>query len=110
MGELKPTQKFEVMLALLHMKPHDVYLLDNVTTGLPLGCALRLKDAMDELAAGGAAVIYLTTDNLLDPMEIEDDQWFIDGKSWFYFVEVHRRKLMAKSKKSDEHARKVSQS
>ncbi len=107
MGELKPAQQVEVMLTLLHMKPYDVYLLDNVTTGLPLGCALRLKDAMEKLAAAGAAVIYLTTDNLLEPVEIEDDQWFIDGKSWFYFVEVHRRKLMAKSEKN---ARKVSQS
>ncbi|NIM12761.1 MAG: hypothetical protein GTO45_11705 [Candidatus Aminicenantes bacterium] len=101
-AELTNIQKFEVLLALTHMKEKQIYLIDNISSYLPIRCAIRLKDRMDRLTEKGAAVIYLTDGETVDIDLAKLGKYYYKGSLWSGIVEEERARIKWGQKKKEE--------
>jgi hypothetical protein len=89
MGGLEGPQEFQVLAALLQMKRKQVYLIDNLSTGYPAECAIRLKEQIETLCNAGAIVILiLSTVTLPESNKITGA--YDDGMHWLYAVEERK--------------------
>lgn len=89
-GTLGKQTKGEILMAVLNMKPRQVYLIDDISRGMPINFAVRLKEKMEELRSSGALVIYLTTDDLLLVKYVKKNQSFYETTSWSELVDRYR--------------------
>lgn len=100
--KLTDIEKFDVLLSFLKIEKKQVYLIDDIATGLPTNLAIQLKDCMDNLAQKGSLVIYLTsTTNTGEDVALEE-HYFYEGISWIYFCEGNRRKMKYRSKSEQD--------
>ncbi len=60
-GQLDNFEKGEVFLAVLPYFKHKIFLVDNVTEGMPVEFITRLNDIMRQWNEAGSAVLFLTT-------------------------------------------------
>jgi len=63
--ELEKHEKFEVSLGLLNMSKSDIYLINNIASGMPMTCSVKLLNKMEELQSN-SLVIYLITPGEVD--------------------------------------------
>jgi hypothetical protein len=71
---------------------------------MPAGAYIRIKERMAELAASGAAVIYLTPDPLAVDRELETrrDYGQIKLEAWDHMVEALKRYKQDREKKGNQ--------
>lgn len=96
--KLNKNQAFEILLSLMRMKKKRVYLIDDITTGLPINYAIKLKDQMAELAEEGSIVLYLTIPVMTDLDLSKLGLCFQEGRSWIYWVEENKKILEMQKK------------
>jgi len=78
----------QVFLAILDMKPFDIYLLNDVSRDMSFEFCLALKKKMDELKDSGSLVLFLysSTDNLLT-RSANSTKYFVESNHWYNMVE-----------------------
>jgi len=85
--QLEDHEKFQVSLELMQMSESPVYLINDVTSGLPLDYSIRFKEKIDELTQQGAIVVYLTAPHMLEVKAMKTGSCFEEGNAWVYLVE-----------------------
>lgn len=101
-SKLEKENKYEVALSKLELSGGPVYLIDNITSDMPLDDAVRFKTRVDELAQKGATVVYVTTPRIVVFKTIEMENYFDDGGAWVYSVKSHEQGLKFQGKKIDK--------
>ncbi|MCK5057079.1 MAG: hypothetical protein KAT34_10515 [Candidatus Aminicenantes bacterium] len=96
---LNKSEKFVVLLSLLAFEKKQVYVIDDIATGLPVDCPIALKKRMEKLRDQGNPVIYLTTTRSPDSKPVEMDTYFHKGISWEYMVGEYELKEKEEVKK-----------
>jgi hypothetical protein len=96
--KLTKNEKFEIMMSLTRMTKKRVYLIDDITTGLPINYAIKLKERMVELTAEGSIVLYLTIPVMTDLDLSKLGLCFHEGRSWIYWVEENKKILEMQKK------------
>lgn len=91
LAQLKEREMFEVWTAMLEMRKRQVYLIDNIAAEMPVDCAGRFIDRIEELKDSGALVIYLTGTEMESGVHDRERQCFADGEGWLYRVQAKRR-------------------
>ncbi len=97
-GTLGKREKFDAVLGFTYAAKSDVYLIDDIATGLPVPYAIKLKDRMTELKKEGALPIYLTTTEMSRVQVLKDGEWFVHLDEWELYVEGNRHSLKSKEK------------
>jgi hypothetical protein len=64
LSRLTPAEKGDIYIKILAGIKREIYLIDNIGKHMSVLFVRRLKQQMDQLAAGGALVFYLLTDHL----------------------------------------------
>lgn len=102
-GQLPLMKQFEVLMSLAAGTKVDIYIFRNTAYEMPAGAYIRIKEKMAELAAAGAAVIYLTPDPLAVDRELETrrDYRQIKLAAWDHMVEALKRHKQGMEKKED---------
>lgn len=100
-GKLTEREKFEVLLTLTRLKKKQVYLIDAISSGLPVEYAIKLKERMDRLTTGGSTVIYLATTEMTDIDLVKMGVCFEEGSNWIRLVKGNKKikEVMKKNKK-----------
>lgn len=101
-GKLNKRERFDVVLALTDVIESDIYLIDDIASGLPVSYSIKLKDRMTALKAGGALPVYLTTTDMVPAHDLKEGQWFEELESWEFVVEGNRRSLESKKRKKKQ--------
>lgn len=101
-SKLERENKYEVVMSLLEMSRSAVYLIDNITSDMPLDDVVRFKTRVDELARQGATVVYVTTPRIVVLKTIEMKNYFDDGDAWVYSVKSHEEVLKVQGRKIDK--------
>ena len=105
-GQLPLMKQFEVLMSLALETKGDIYIFRNTAYEMPAGAYIRIRERMAELAATGAAVIYLTPDPLAADRELETrrDYRQIKLEAWDHMVEALKRHKpdMEKREKREE--------
>lgn len=101
-SELSNADRFHVLLSILQTGTRQVYLIDDMVTGLPVNHIVALKDFMDEQARKGSLVIYLTSTTFSGEDVALETSYFHEGVSWIYFCEVNKIKMKHESKSKQE--------
>jgi ABC-type transport system involved in cytochrome c biogenesis ATPase subunit len=99
-SKLTYIRKFNVLLAILKLKKKQVYLINDIATGLPVTSAIKLKEYMAELAEQGSPVIYLTTTTDEDMTGMP--HYFHEGSNWLYYIEGNKRTIARKKEIAKE--------
>jgi len=88
---LDKNQKFLVSLSLLRLGQEQVYLIDDISYGLPMDCYIQLKFAIDEVESKGATVIYLAQPVFV-PVNLYKRKgvYFMDGSAQIYSIEAEK--------------------
>ena len=94
---LTPRQRREVILAITYMPRPNIYLIDNIATGMPVDYAIAFKERLEALAQAGALVIYLTTNDCSVSEKIGSEPYFYESSYWTGMIE-HRKSLLASQK------------
>lgn len=106
LDQLKEREMFEVWTAILEMRKRKVYLIDNIAANMPVDCAGRFIDRMEELKDSGALVIYLTGTEMESGVDDREKQCFADGEGWLYRVQAKRRLGKDKNKKGVQNGKR----
>jgi hypothetical protein len=87
-GNLPLMKQFEVLMSYAEGTKGDIYIFRNTALDMPAGAYIRIREKMEELAASGAAVIYLTTNPLAIDRELEAQRDYgqMDLKAWDHMV------------------------
>ena len=85
--KLDPDQLGRVWLAILDIKPFDIYLMENVTSGMTRDFALKLKERIDELWENNALVLFLFSDTFLQLKNVEPGRYFLENHRWVHMLE-----------------------
>ncbi|MFC2155929.1 hypothetical protein ACFLRB_05525 [Acidobacteriota bacterium] len=101
-SELSNADRFHVLLAILQTGKKQVYLIDDIVTGLPVNLIVALKEFMDEQARKGSLVIYLTSTTFSGEDAALETSYFHEGVSWEYFCEANKIKMKHESKSKQE--------
>jgi hypothetical protein len=83
-------EKFEVTMGLLNMIKTDIYLLDNIASGMPMFCAVKLLNKMEELQSN-SLVIYLITPEEVNMPSIPGGAYFEEDDIWINLVKSTQR-------------------
>jgi len=75
----------------------NIYLIDNIATGMPVDYAIVFKERLEALAQAGALVIYLTTNDCSVSEKIGSEPYFYESSYWTGMIE-HRKSLGASQK------------
>jgi ABC-type Na+ transport system ATPase subunit NatA len=90
-GKLSEKENFEIAYAILGNKKKDVYIIDDLVTGLPLEYHIRLRNKMVELAKSGALVIFLKKPDVMDMDIAKIGLNYNDGSTWVLWVALKMR-------------------
>ncbi|NIM17293.1 MAG: ABC transporter permease subunit [Candidatus Aminicenantes bacterium] len=88
--KLTKPERGELILELLRMKQQRIYLVYDAAVKMPADFAVQLKDRMEELAAKGAVVLYLTTDDILSTKSHDKGKHIYKSPAWCSVVEDFR--------------------
>lgn len=88
--QLMDHEKFEVLMGILSISSSDIYLINDITVGLPMTCAVKLKEKMEELKQD-AIVIYLTRPENIGLPSLRNKTYFEEGDAWLYLVESQKQ-------------------
>ncbi len=91
LGKLTKPERGELVLELLRMNRQRIYLVYDAVVRMPADFAVQLKDRMEELAARGALVLYLTTDDILSTKSRGKGKHIYKSPSWCSVVEDFRK-------------------
>lgn len=88
-GQLELDEKSRVLLSLLSIIKKDIFVINNLCRGVPEEVFAALDREMRELAAGGAKILYLTSQTV--PETLLKGQGFLDDTDvWSGRMEKHR--------------------
>jgi hypothetical protein len=79
-----------VWLAILDIKPFDIYQMNNVTGGMTRDFAIKLKDRIDELWENNALVLFLFYDTFLQLKNGGPGKYFMEDHRWVRMLESCR--------------------
>ena len=100
---LEDDEAFHVIMALLQMSESQVYLINDVTSGLPVDYAVQFKEVIDGLTHRGFVAVYLTMPHMLEVDTIKKGKCFVDGEAWVYFTDSKKEiKKIGRGKKDEE--------
>lgn len=100
-NQLKNHEKFDIVMGLLSLSKSDVYLINDIASGMPMTCAIKLKNKMEELTEK-ALVMYLTPPEATGMPSLPEGTYFEEGDNWLYLVESNKRLIeMSKDKQSE---------
>lgn len=101
MYRLKKHDFFFVMMSLLKITASNLYLINDITPGLPIDFSLELKEKLDALNGKGALTVFLTTVQMLAaPGIIREDSCFAGGDSWLDYLTSQKAALKIKKRNS----------
>jgi hypothetical protein len=92
----KPLHKLDLdqlgrmWLAILDIKPFDIYLMENITSEMTRDFAIKLKDRIDELWENNALVLFLFSDTFLQLRNVEPGRYFMENHRWVHMLEDYR--------------------
>jgi hypothetical protein len=89
--QLKKYEAGQIMLAILAMKKHSIYMINDAARGMSIDFAIHLKERMETLKEEGALVIFLTTDDILMMRSDRADTYFYETKAWSRVVDDYKR-------------------
>jgi ABC-type transport system involved in cytochrome c biogenesis ATPase subunit len=98
---LNGSQEFHAMSALLQVKRKQVYLIDDLSTGYPAQCAIRLSEQIAALREAGAIVIFLTSTTDVPSCEKITGAYH-DGMYWLYSVESRKASFEMEQQRQKE--------
>ncbi|MCK5057073.1 MAG: hypothetical protein KAT34_10485 [Candidatus Aminicenantes bacterium] len=101
-SELSNADRFQVLLSILETGKKQVYLIDDIVTGLPVNLIVALKEFMDEQARKGSLMIYLTSTTFSGEDAALETSYIHEGVSWIYFCEANKIKIKHESKSKQE--------
>lgn len=93
-SKLEIYEKYELIMSLLGMSRSAIYLIDNITSDMPLDDMVQFKNHVDELTLQGATVVYLTTPQMIGVKTLKMGSYFEDGDAWVYLVKSHKQSLI----------------
>jgi ABC-type transport system involved in cytochrome c biogenesis ATPase subunit len=99
---LESIDKGKLILALLRIKKRDIYLIDDVTRGLPCTVDIMLKEKMEQLKTAGSLVVFLTTDDIMQKKPMDSGKHFYETASWSNVVNSMSRHESVKTGKNDK--------
>jgi hypothetical protein len=88
--ELEKHEKFEVSLGHLNLCQSDIYMINNIASGLPLSCSVKLLDKMEELQAN-SLVIFLITPEEVDLDSLPEGVYFQEDDIWINRIKSMQR-------------------
>lgn len=88
--QLEKYEKFEVSMGLLNMCKSDIYLINNIASGMPMSCSVKLLNKMEELQSN-SLVIYLTTPEEVDMPSLPGGSYFEEDDIWINLVKSTKR-------------------
>jgi len=89
--QMKKHEAGHMMLAILTMKKHPVYVINDAARGMCIDFAIHLKERMETLKETGALVIFLTTDDILLMRSDKPDFYFYETNAWCRVVDDYKR-------------------
>ncbi len=89
--QLKKHEAGQIMLAILAVKKHSIYVINDVARGMSIDFAILLKERMETLKEAGELVIFLTTDDILMMRSDRSDTYFYETKAWSRVVDDYKR-------------------
>ena len=92
-SQLESHEAYEVGLSLLRVSRGTLYLIHDLTGGIPMTDAVQFKHIIDQLTQQGAIMIYLTTPYIMEVAAIKKGCYFIEGKAWIYALESRKKTL-----------------
>jgi ABC-type transport system involved in cytochrome c biogenesis ATPase subunit/uncharacterized membrane protein YhaH (DUF805 family) len=97
--EMEMHEKFEISMGILNMSKSDIYLIDNIASGMPTACSVKLLKKMEQLQSN-ALVIYLISPGEVDMISIPGGAYFAEDDIWINKVKSARRVIeMSKKEK-----------
>jgi translation initiation factor RLI1 len=61
-NQLQPSELGRVYLAILEMKTFHIYLIDDITKGMPLDFCIALRQKLTDLFDAGSIILFLSTE------------------------------------------------
>jgi ABC-type transport system involved in cytochrome c biogenesis ATPase subunit len=89
-SELEKHEKFEVSMGLLNMSKSDIYFINNIASGMPMTCSVKLLNKMEELQSN-ALVIFLITPGEVNMSSIPGGGYFEEDDIWINLVKSAKR-------------------
>lgn len=89
--QLKKHEAGQIMLAILAMKKHSIYMINDAARGMSIDFAILLKERMETIKEAGELVIFLTTDDILMMRSDRSDTYFYETKAWSRVVDDYKR-------------------
>lgn len=86
---LEKHEKFEINLGQLDIIKSDIYFINNIASGMPMSCAVKLLNKMEELQAN-ALVIYLIPSEEVKISSLSDGGYFEEDEIWINMVKSAR--------------------
>lgn len=91
-SELENHEKFEVSMGVLNMIKSDIYFINNIASGMPMTCSVKLLNKMEELQSN-SLVIFLITPGEVKMSSIPGGGYFEEDEIWINMVKSDRRAL-----------------
>ena len=91
-SELEKHEKFEVSMVLLNMSKSDIYFINNIASGMPMTCSVKLLNKMEELQSN-SLVIFLITPEEVKMSSIPGGGYFEEDDIWINMVKSDRRAI-----------------
>jgi ABC-type transport system involved in cytochrome c biogenesis ATPase subunit len=91
-GELENHEKFEVSMGVLNMIKSDIYFINNIASGMPMTCSVKLLNKMEELQSN-SLVIFLITPEEVKMSSIPGGGYFEEDDIWINMVKSDRRAI-----------------
>lgn len=89
-SQMKNLEKFELLLTLAAIKKSPVYLIHDVTRGMPLEASIHLKGVMENLKDSNSLVLFLTSGPLVANEKWDRGYDFWETPSWATMVDRYQ--------------------
>ena len=100
--KLTDIEKFQALAALTRVKKKQVYLIDDIATGIPLEFSVKLYRKMEALTNEGSIVFYLSTQVLPGNPPLKMENGVAEGKHWIYMVKKEEKLIELNSSEEEE--------